>query len=460
MPDFFSSPVLGIDLGASFTKVSYRPGWTEGNRYDEPCRLVMIENRPLVPSLVIHKKGARKSWLCGQAAAGYRPLADDQVFTNWKADLFSNELTLRVGGSLKAAGEFFRWLHEKISDVGIDVAACRVKVCLPAFADIERPASILGQEMELAGWQNVTVSRVSEPRANTVGVFGEGRNTLYRSGARRDVNPFYMEMYPQGSPLLNHLRTFCLNDGPRHATIVIVDIGSFTTDLSIVDFDAGADGDFIANPEQTSYKVGIIAGFEEPLLDHLSGRHGFTVAGLTFEEREAIKRAFALGKSFMLTLPGSQNIKLGDAADQKVARQIAAELASRVWDSYREKTANKRVKYLILTGGGSVAPLVRDAIHAQFAGAKVRWANIDGMETEEGETGDLRRWPDTGETLARLATAVGAASVILDLPAGPPPKEEVTIGPIESPWIPCGCQGGNKECMRCGGRGMYLRQGR
>ena len=460
MPDFFSAPVLGIDLGASFTKVSYRPGWTKGKRYDQPCRLVMIENRPLVPSLVIHKKGARKSWLCGQAAAGYRPLDGDQVFTNWKADLFSNELTLRVSGSLKAAGEFFRWLHEKVSGAGINVAECRVKVCLPAFPDIDRPASILGQEMELAGWHNATVSRVSEPRANTVGVFGEGRNTLYRSDWRSDVNPVYMEMYPHGSPLLNHLRQFGLAGGPRHATIVIADIGSFTTDLSIVDFDAGADGDCIANTQQTSYKVGIIAGFEEPLLNHLSGRHGFAVEGLTFEEREAIKQAFALGKSFVLTLPGSQNIKLGDAADQKVARQIAAELASRVWDSYREKTANKQVKYLILTGGGSVAPLVRDAIHTRFSSAKVNWADVDGMETENGEVGDLRRWPDTSETLARLATAVGAASVILDLPAGPPPKEEISIGPVESPWISCGCQGGNKECMRCDGRGMYLRQAR
>ena len=459
MPNFFSAPVLGIDLGASFTKVSYRPGWTAGQHYDKPCRLVMIENRPLVPSLVIHKKGARTSWLCGQTAAVYRPLNGDQVFTNWKADLFSNELTLKVSGSLKAAGEFFRWLHEKISAAGIDVAACRVKVCLPAFPDIDQPASILGQEMELSGWRNATVSRVMEPRANTVGVFGEGRNMLFRPAPHADVNPHYGVMYPQGSPLLNHLRQYGLFDGPRHATIVIADIGSFTTDLSIVDFDAGADGDFIADTEQTSYKVGIIAGFEEPLLDHLSGRHGFAVEGLTFEEREAIKRAFALGESFVLTLPGSQNIKLGDAADQKVARQIAAELASRVWDSYREKTANKQVKYLILTGGGSVAPLVRDAIHARFSSAKVNWADVDGMETENGEVGDLRRWPDTGETLGRLATAVGAASVILDLPAGPPQKEEISIGPIESPWISCGCQGGNKECMRCGGRGMYLRQG-
>ncbi|MEP6671820.1 MAG: hypothetical protein ABJF10_21850 [Chthoniobacter sp.] len=460
MPDFFSAPVLGIDLGASFTKISYRPGWTRGRRYEQPCCVVMIENQALVPSLVIHRKGARKPWLCGQTAANYRPVEGDQVFTNWKSDLFSSELTLRVGGSLKAAGEFFRWLHDQVTAAGIDVAACRVKVCLPAFPDIEGPASILGQQMEFAGWQNATVSRVAEPRANTVGVFGEGRNTLYRQDVHREVNPIYMEMYPQGSTLLNHLRSFGLNGGPRHASIVIVDIGSFTTDLSIVDFDAGADGDCIASTEQTSYKVGIIGGFELPLLEHLSSRHGFKLGALTFEDREAIKRALANGESFVLTIPGNRNIRLGDSTDQQSAGQIAGELANRVWDSYRAETAGKQVKYLILTGGGSVAPLVRDAIHARFSRTRVNWVDAEGMETSDGKTGDLRRWPDTGETLARLATAVGASSVILDLPAGSPLREEKKSGPVQSPWISCTCQGGNKECMRCGGRGMYLPQGR
>jgi hypothetical protein len=459
MPKIFSAPVLGIDLGASFTKLSYRPGWTRGQSYEKPCSVVMIEGQSLVPSLVIHKKGVRGLWLCGQAAAGYRPISGDRVFTNWKSDLFSNDLTMRVGGSLKAAGEFFRWLHEKVSAAGINVSKCRVKVCLPAFSDIERPALILGQEMKLAGWENQTVSRVSEPRANTIGVFAEGRNSLNRWGAANEVNPVYRDMYPNGSLLLNHLRRFGLTDGARHATIVIVDIGSFTTDLSVVDVDAGADGDFIGSTQQTSFRLGITAGFEQPLLENLSTRHEFAAESLNFEDREAIKRAFAEGKTYVLTLPGSKNIRLGDATDQRAAKKITSELAGRVWDCYQTEAARKPVKYLILTGGGSVAPLVRDAIHKQFIGVKVPWVDLEGMETRNGEVGDLRSWPDTDETLERLATALGATSVILDLPSGHPSKEERNVVPVVSPWVSCMCQGGNKECMRCGGRGMYRREG-
>jgi hypothetical protein len=69
MREPFDAPVLGIDLGASFTKVSYRPGWTAGRTYDAPCRLLMIDDSALIPSRVIHTKDARKEWLCGLAAA-------------------------------------------------------------------------------------------------------------------------------------------------------------------------------------------------------------------------------------------------------------------------------------------------------------------------------------------------------------------------------------------------------
>ena len=456
MPDY-EAPVLGVDLGASFTKIAYRPAWTEGRRYEAPCRLVMIEGKPLVPSLVIRTTNKRNPWLCGQTAASYRPANGDRVFTNWKADLFSSALTPQVTGSLKAAGKFFDWLHRKISDTGIDVASCKVKVCLPAFPGIEGPASILGQEMELAGWTNVAVSRVEEPRANTVGVFSEGRNALYRGRHPYGINPIYMDMYPQGSPLLAHFRRFALAGGPRSASIVVIDVGSFTTDLSVIDFDAGADGDCIASAQQTSYKVGIIAGFEEPLLAHLSARRGFTVESLSFEDREAIKQAFALGNTYVLTLADSRNIRLGDAKDQDAAKQIAADMACRIWDSYRATTGGRQVKYLILTGGGSAAPLVRDAIHAQFSGTRVTWVDVEGMETSSRETGALLRWPNTGEGLTRLATALGAASVILDLPQGVPSQAGGPVKKVESPWITCTCQGGNKECMRCGGSGMYRR---
>src|SRR5216117_1599911 len=147
MREPLDSPVLGIDLGASFTKVSYRPGWTAGRTYNTPCRLLMIDGSPLVPSLVIHTKDQRKEWLCGREAAQYRPKAGARVFSNWKASLFGAKLTSAVSGSVIAAGEFFRWLRHKVRADGIKIEDCRIKLCLPAFNDIGEAASILGQEM-------------------------------------------------------------------------------------------------------------------------------------------------------------------------------------------------------------------------------------------------------------------------------------------------------------------------
>lgn len=456
MSDNYSTPVLGIDLGASYTKVAYRPGWNRGRYYEEPCRILMIEDQPLVPSLVIHTDSKRKPWLFGQEAAQYRPTDEDQVFTNWKADIFSKSLTPKAVGSLKAAGEFFGWLRERVADCGIEVPNCRVKVCLPAFRDIERPASILAQQMKLSGWNNVSISRIAEPRANTVGVFAEGRNKLYKRDANFDANPIYMDMYPHGSPLLDQLRSYTLSGGSRHSNIAIIDIGSFTTDLSVVDFDAAADGDCIASAHQTSYDLGIIGAFEQPLLSAISERHEFELNSLTFEEREAIKRAIAEGGKFVLPLDDDRMAEIGDEEDQKTANKIATDLAIGVWEAYQAETARMKVRYLVLTGGGSAAQLICKALQAKFAKTKLPWVDVSGMESPEGgKKKTCRRWPDTGETLSRLATALGAASVILDLPSGEPLPEKVNRKPVVYPYATCACQGKNKDCMTCGGRGEY-----
>ena len=419
MREPFDAPVLGIDLGASFTKVSYRPGWTAGRTYDDPCRLLMIDGSALIPSLVIHTKDARKEWLCGRAAAHYRPKPAAQVFSNWKASLFGEKLTSRVSGSIIAAGEFFRWLRRKVSAKGIKVDQCRIKLCLPAFKDITQAASILGQEMQLAGWNNVSVSRIGEPRANTIGVFGEGRNRLYLHPTD-GVMPYFMAMYPMGSPLLEHLRAFGLRGGPRHVHVAIIDVGSFTTDFSIIDFDASAEGDCIADTTQSSHKVGIIAGFEQPLLEHLRQEHGLRIEHLTFEEREAIKEMLDEGERFTVTIPGNRNVVIGNLSDQKSAERIADKFAIEIRKVYDANTAGKHIKYLLLTGGGSVASCTRSL------GTQVKICfcfYVEGLEVMSSEPGDLRRWSNTGEPLARLATALGAASVLADLPRTPPTKE-------------------------------------
>jgi hypothetical protein len=142
---------------------------------------------------------------------------------------------------------------------GIKVDQCRIKLCLPAFKDITQAASILGQEMQLAGWNNVSVSRIGEPRANTIGVFGEGRNRLYIHPTD-GVMPYFMAMYPMGSPLLEHLRAFGLLGGPRHVHVAIIDVGSFTTDFSIIDFDASAKGDCMRTQHKAATRLGLLLG--------------------------------------------------------------------------------------------------------------------------------------------------------------------------------------------------------
>ncbi len=488
MHDDFSSPVLGIDLGASFTKVAYRSGWQSSNDFEEPCRLVLIEGQSLIPSLVIKRMDETEPWLFGQTAAIYRPTEGDRVFANWKADLFRSDLTAKVTGSLKAAGEFFRWLLPRIIDCGIDVRQTRVKLCLPAFPNIDEPTSILGQELELAGWNNVSFSRIEEPRANVVGVFSEGRNRLHRS-ANGDINPVFMWMYPLGSPLLEHLRSFVLIGGQQRMDIGIIDIGSFTTDVSIVEFDAHAEGDYIRATHQTSHDLGIIRAFEEPLLNFLSERHNFESANLTFDEREDLKRRFANSEVFAFTVDRHRVIRLGDPKDQEITAKIANDFASQIVTLFKSTPRSHSVKYLVLTGGGSEAKLIREAVITLFARAQVICMEVEGIEPTESTSeprtisgrpyfkdtdgiwkvgggpkptetttinGPLRCWTDTDSSLARLATALGAGSVILDLVGKP--SGEMLPTRIEPPWVQCSCQGGNKNCIRCGGQGMYLRR--
>jgi hypothetical protein len=418
----------------------------------------MINGSPLVPSLVVHKKGNRAQWLCGKAAAQYRSAGGDRVFSNWKADLFSKDFTAGVSGSVIAAGAFFRWLHKQVSSAGIDVEKSRVKLCLPAFDDVQEATSILGQEMELAGWNNISVSRISEPRANTVGVFSEGRNRLFRSAVGAEVNPYFMRMYPMGSPLLEHLRAYGLTEGVQDIKVVLIDVGSFTSDFSLVDFDAAADGDYIVTTTQTSHKLGIIDAFERPLFHHLSREHGIVGDELTFEEREAIKGVLSVGGRFTVTVPGRRNVTVGTSNDDKVAEATAAALASRLRSVYGTETKGKKIKYLLLTGGGSVAPRVQQAIRKAFKDCGARWIEVEGIESDSHESGPLRCWPNTGESLKRLATALGASSVIVDLPGGMPPRPQPPRVRIVSPWVECSCRGGNKDCVRCAGRGMYRRR--
>src|ERR1700733_10120959 len=81
---------LSIDLGASYTKLGYRPACIPEHTgiVQKEASILMIDNRPLVTSLAIRTRSATQPWNFGRTAAGMNPNREMQVFQNWKANLF------------------------------------------------------------------------------------------------------------------------------------------------------------------------------------------------------------------------------------------------------------------------------------------------------------------------------------------------------------------------------------
>ncbi len=456
MSDLFSAPTLGIDLGASFTKVSYRPGWKDGKRYEVPSRLLIIEGSPLIPSLAIFN-GKRGNWMLGKAAAELTPGSDDQVFENWKAAIFSKELNVSVDGALDAAGQFFEWLKSKIEDCDVPVKECRVNICLPAFEDINVPAEILARRMSRYGWSDVSMTRITEPRANTLGVFGEGRNVLYRRYPHIEPNPIFRDIFSTGGPFFDHLYRHTMVGGDRLVSLALVDIGSFTTDISIVAIDAQGDGDCVNSLLQRSFALGLIKCFEIPMMAELGRRYRFKPSDLSLLDRERIKAALALaGQHSFATFDGT-TVTVGQKADHDLAMKLAKDFASDVLKTLLSVKESASIGLALFTGGGMAAKVVRDAINAVLDGSGIRAYPVVGYDSVGDEANfNLRRWPDSGEPLVRIATALGASGVLLDFPASNRPLGARQESAVVSPYVVCLCRGGNKGCMRCNGAGQYL----
>src|SRR5580704_16069929 len=107
---------LSIDLGASYTKVAYRPSCVPNGvgMASQESKVVMIDNSPLVPSLAIRTRNAAQQWIFGRSAAAMKPSKEMQVFQNWKADLFRPTNDKDSAAASIIAHRFFEWLRTKL----------------------------------------------------------------------------------------------------------------------------------------------------------------------------------------------------------------------------------------------------------------------------------------------------------------------------------------------------------
>src|SRR5688500_19035079 len=120
-------PVLGIDLGASYSKIAIRKKRPLPN-----AQVSFTQFLGQVPSLGICDWSRGKDrWFFGDRAAGLTPGPGAKIHENWKAALFSKEAGPHYVQAVIVAHQFFKWLRSWVEENGVDPAAQRVRVCLP-----------------------------------------------------------------------------------------------------------------------------------------------------------------------------------------------------------------------------------------------------------------------------------------------------------------------------------------
>jgi hypothetical protein len=443
----YRKPVLSIDLGATFTKVSWRPDWPLSDQsYEKPSVMVAIEGETITPTLVF--ESARGEAHFGKTAANLKPGPNDVVHNSWKQNLFNSQNPDSRREAIRVAALYLGWLRERVSDFGIPVEKCRVRICLPAF---ENGAEALSELCESLGdsWENSEVLRTSEPLANSIGLLSSGRNFLSVMPTWRRLFLNLSEMMGTNSPLIAAVR----NRPERSRFLVaVLDVGSYTTDLAQLRWNTDGANAFLEDAsEHRSFKHGVVEQLDRVVFSKLSQRTGIDFMGLPFLERENLKKAIYGSKVLRVADPsGKSSVEVGGGEDREAIMEAIRQFTDTLWLNFVEKEVGLNAPdWIILTGGGVLIRALKNDLSRRF----------DRIGTNPIEaTQDLEANPD----FLRQATALGGSSVLFDWQA----NERLTRGPsverIDSARShgleECSCGGRNKDCMRCSGSGYRSRR--
>jgi hypothetical protein len=431
-------PLIGIDLGASYTKIGYREAGTNSNEFDKNTGIVSIEGDFMIPSMAVQIAKKSGAWLFGREAAEYVPVGKDKIYTNWKKGLFSSSFDSKVAECVSAADHFFAWLRERLLAEGIDASTCNARVCMPAFSEISRPAKILAEAMARNGWSGPRISHASEPNANSIGIFTEGRNRLWKQSGG-SFEPVLANIY-ESSSIFDTFRRQAITGKFRSFSVAILDVGSFTTDVQILTYCVDAEPDFVRRTFQESHAIGVLDDFEKPLFTAIHSYRPFPLAETSLTDRERMKAVVCNGGKHVFAAKSGSYVFDYDKFGA-VANEVARDFADKAWRAVSPAIKRNLARKVVLTGGGAEARPIRESLsqNIECAGHSVMTLPADSQ------------WK---YGISRLATALGAGSVLFEFPkaaarAGSP----TTYTPARS--HECRCRGGNKDCMFCSGSGFY-----
>jgi hypothetical protein len=431
-------PVVGIDFGATYTKVSYRNEFVGGFRDDlesHQSTVFKLDDEQLIPSLVVETGREDRPWLFGRQAAEIRPGKKMTVHHNWKSRLIKADGSDSDPKSLEIAVEFFKWLRAQLAnsvEIPFALDEATVRLCVPAFDHSGSILSRLGVAMQMAGWTNKLLLKTSEPKANAIGYCTRGQNIRLWTGM-----PDWSDMFDENSPFIRFTRRDLT--GISKAALAVLDIGSFTSDLSIVYWTPGDTTDYLDEGKQVSFAHGIVADLDDQCLQQILEDAGESWDQLEFDEHEQIKERLYSHQTYNL----SGNL-IGGAAVQIVIKDAIDRFAERLIHLLAPHVENVPINWFLLTGGGSNIVGITDKLTAYFQELRVNGTRPFPLKAHQ-----------TGN---RLDTAMGATSIILEnrndsystYRTDTDSNARVPLPPLEN----CPCQGINPSCIRCGGTGI------
>ena len=445
---------VSIDLGASYTKISHREAIVPNQigTFPKEAKILMIDGSPLIPSLAIRTRDPQRPWFFGREAALMNPGSEMQVFQNWKADLFRPANDKVSGTAIVIAHRFFVWLKSKLEAEGINLKKCQTRIAMPAFNTFDERAELIARCMDLSGWDDpALILKVREPRANVIGMFAEGRNVVM-NGRQHGLNLHYKQMFGSQNVYVQAALNFLDGTHGNLVKILVVDIGAFTTDIALLTFDVTDQHEGLNIGRQNSWPLGVINELDKPMFAQLGERHGFSQTQLSFVDSEELKKAIHNRQTWSRNILVNGNplqLNLGSNEDFEIAESVSKKFAAEIWGKLSTLAAAERPERIFLTGGGSLIPSVSKEITNLAAQSGLHVQSVIQRSEAWG-----------GESLQRLATALGGCNVILQASADTSQQAETVIqqrpplvlNPI-SGFNDCRCHGKNRDCCFCNGLG-------
>ena len=306
----------------------------------------------------------------------------------------------------------------------------------------------------------------TEPHANTIGIYTSGKNVVRVNQENNEVLPHYGLMFGRNE-YIQAARNMIHFNANSILKILIVDIGAFTTDFALLTFDTRAEDDGLQHIDQSSHALGVINQLDREVFSKLETRYGFNLSTNTFDNAENQKKKLYAGEKVPILRSGFAG-DIGDEEDQQSMKSLAAAFVGKIWAQMEELLQREKPRKIYLTGGGALIDPVIRVLEQKLSDAHcnhaVLKADTDVLPPTDLTGEPMVEWTslqDSKESLGRLATAIGGASVIMQhngLKFGSRPLPAVRLPEPVVDYAECSCHGGNKDYRRCMGRGFISRR--